>query len=216
MIASCKAGKGNSVYFWSDTWDLGVPKWKYPQLFSFAKNQNISLQKFLSQDAYANFFTPLSEEAVEQWSELDNLIQRLELVSSKDDRWSYIWGSSVFTPKLAYKQLQGSFIAHPLFSWLWKSCCRGKHKFFDWLLFCDRLNTRAILGRKNRPLDNFNCVLCLHGYEETLEHLLFQCSYSQWCWCLLHISWSALDCCLDRIVDGRQRFGQRIYREILL
>jgi hypothetical protein len=90
MIASCKARKGNSICFWSDTWDLGVLKWRYPQLFSFAKNQNISLQKFLSQDAYTNFFTPLSEEAANQWTELDILIQSLELVSSVDDRWSYI------------------------------------------------------------------------------------------------------------------------------
>jgi hypothetical protein len=47
MLASCKAGRGNSICFWSDTWDLGVLRWKYPQLFSFAKNQNVSIKKFL-------------------------------------------------------------------------------------------------------------------------------------------------------------------------
>jgi hypothetical protein len=44
---------------------LGVLKWQLPQLFSFAKNQNISVEKFLSQDVYANFSTPLTVEAAE-------------------------------------------------------------------------------------------------------------------------------------------------------
>jgi hypothetical protein len=129
--------------FGNDSWDLGVLKWKYPQLFSFAKKQSISLLKFLSQDVYANFFTQLSDEAAAQWNELADLLNNLPNLGISEDSWSYIWGTTTFTRKLAYKQLQGTCVAHPLFSWLWKSCGRGKHKFFGWLLFCDRL----ILGK---------------------------------------------------------------------
>jgi hypothetical protein len=83
-------------------------------------------------------------------NELADLLHNLPNLVISEDSWSYIWGSATFTPKLAYKQLQGTCVAHPLFSWLWKSCGRGKHKFFGWLLFCDRLNTRDILKRKKR------------------------------------------------------------------
>jgi hypothetical protein len=109
---------GNTVCFWSDTWNLGVLKWQFPQLFSFCKNQNISVEKFLSHDVYANFSTPLSVEAAEQWFHLSDMLHSLEITSSRDDHLSFIWGSLVFTPKLAYNQLQGSCHAHPLFKWL--------------------------------------------------------------------------------------------------
>jgi hypothetical protein len=108
MIASCQVDKGNTVYFWSDTWNSGVLKWKFPVLFSVAKNQNISLHKFLSQDAFANFFTPLSEEVADQWYQLSNLIQNLHIMASDDDHRTYIWGIPESTPKLSYS-------AHPLF-----------------------------------------------------------------------------------------------------
>jgi hypothetical protein len=38
--------------------------------------------------------------------------------------------------------------APPIFKWMWKSCVKGKHKFFFWLLLMDRLNTRELLKRK--------------------------------------------------------------------
>jgi hypothetical protein len=82
-----------------------------------------------------------------------------------------IFGSHVFTPKLAYTQIEGTLDAHPILKWLWKSCGRSRQKFFCWLLFCDRLNTREILRRKRRTLDNFCCVLCTQQQEKTMAHL---------------------------------------------
>lgn len=35
----------------------------FPQLFSFVRNENISVRKLFSQDAYSNFFIPLSMDA---------------------------------------------------------------------------------------------------------------------------------------------------------
>lgn len=112
--------------------------------------------------------------------------------------------------------MQGSCHAHPVFKWLWNSCARGRHKFFGWLLFCDRLNTRYILRRKIKILDDYSCILCSCNLNESWEHLFFNCSFSWWCWRLLSISWSQLASCLDRIVDGRHKFCQCIYREIFL
>jgi hypothetical protein len=36
----------------------------------------------------------------------------------------------------------------PHFSWLWKSFCESKHKFFFWILLNDILNTINLVGRK--------------------------------------------------------------------
>jgi hypothetical protein len=65
-------------------------------------------------------------------------------------------------------------------------------------------------------LDEYTCVLYTSGQEESMEHLFFNCAFSQWCWRLLHISRSQLDNHLDRIVDGRRKFGNRMYREVFL
>jgi hypothetical protein len=63
--------------------------------------------------------------------------------------------------------------ASPLFFGLWASCNLGKHKFFFWLLIRDILNTTNLLRRKNMELDDYTCVLCNGGHEETSFHLFF-------------------------------------------
>jgi hypothetical protein len=45
-----------------------------------------------------------------------------------------------------------------------------------WLLLNDTLNTRNILRRRRKYLeDGYNCVLCLEDVEESVEHLFFGC-----------------------------------------
>jgi hypothetical protein len=56
---------------------------------------------------------------------------------------------------------------------MWKSCVRGKQKFFFWLLLKDRLSTRNLLRRKHMSLPDYNCVLCTTNVEETLQTLIF-------------------------------------------
>jgi hypothetical protein len=64
----------------------------------------------------------------------------------------------------------------PLFSWLWSFENFGKHKFF-WLLLKDRLNTRNLLRRKNKVLEDYNCAISNSGTEETCMHLFFECPF---------------------------------------
>jgi hypothetical protein len=101
-----------------------------------------------------------------------------------------------------------------LYKWLWKSCVRGKHKFFYWLLLKDWLNTRNLLRRKTMVLPNYNCVLCVSGSEETLVHLFFSCSFSQWCWRFVGINWDLSLMTSDMIIAGRRLFHSRIFREM--
>jgi hypothetical protein len=98
VLASCNVAEATPFVFWSDTWNVGVLKWKFPQLFSFAKNQKILVESFLSQDVYANFSTPLTVEGAEQWIQLSAMLHNMQSTTNGDDHWSYIWGSLVFTP----------------------------------------------------------------------------------------------------------------------
>jgi hypothetical protein len=65
---------------------------------------------------------------------------------------------------------------------------QGQHKFFVWLLV-DRLNTRNLLKRNHFALPSYNCVLCQGNVEETVEHLFFECPFSEWCWRLMNVQW---------------------------
>jgi hypothetical protein len=67
-IASPKAGSGNTFLLWEDVWNGCLLRQEFPLLFSFAKNQNISLERYLqNQDPGANFHIPLSIEAMDEF-----------------------------------------------------------------------------------------------------------------------------------------------------
>lgn len=158
---------------------------------------------------------PLSSQAADQLTQVQALLNNLHLDPNVDDIWNYVWGSQ-FSSKKAYKALKGTMEASPLFRWLWSSSNLGKHKFFFWLLLRDGLNTRNLLRRKNRNLDDYSCVLCNNGIEETLEHLFFSCSFSQDCWDTLHIYWNLNLDPLDMVIEARRSFGHPIFREIMI
>jgi hypothetical protein len=102
-----------------------------------------------------------------------------KLILGEKDNWSYILGNSEFSSQKAYKALIGSQPAVPLFSWIWKSSCQSKHKFFFWLLLNDRINTRNLLGRKRMALLTYNCATLECNREETLQHLFWTCPFAQ-------------------------------------
>jgi hypothetical protein len=58
----------------------------------------------------------------------------------------------------------------------------NKCKVFFWQLLNDRLSTRELLKQRNMVLNDYNCILCNLGTEESLVHLLLA---SPFCDCLL-------------------------------
>jgi hypothetical protein len=80
----------------------------------------------------------------------------------------------------------------------------------------DRLNTRNLLRRKNMHLDDYSCVLCFSGTEETAFHLFFECSFSQDCWSSISISWNLSLPPLDMVIDAQTNFGNAIFRELFI
>lgn len=202
----CKVSLGDIVSFWNDLWEFGVLKWCFPHLYSFAKRKNISVFKFLANDIPQHVILPLSVVAAHQLQELVDLVNRNLPVDYSNDEWNYIWGSVVFTSKLAYTHLRGTLPASPLFKWMWRSCVQPKHKFFFWLLLRDRINTRNILKRKNMHLPSYHCVLCVQHEEETLHHLFVECPFSQACWIFLGVQWDLELSPLDMVMSSRDKF----------
>lgn len=96
MIASCTAKKGNSISFWNDLWDLGVLKWRFLELFSFARKCRLFVAQFNYWELSRNFRLPLSQQAATQLQMLTSELENINLSFADDDIWSYIWGSPNF------------------------------------------------------------------------------------------------------------------------
>lgn len=181
---------GQSCLLWEDNWIDGsvrAAKLKYPELFSFAKTNNIPISNALVNNLSNHLFhLPLSTMAFSQLQALRGYLEDLN-VNEENDLWGYTWGSNIFLATKIYRRLIGQHQVHPVFRWLWKTICQPKHKIFFWLLLKDRLSTRNILRRKNMHLETYNCELCQLATEETLHHLFLECPFARSCWGILNL-----------------------------
>ena len=158
FLTKCIIQAGDTAKFWKD-WTDDIVQHRWPHLFSFALDTNISVHRVVSAATVDDLFVlPLSEEAYQEWEMFEELIHGLEIRHDKDE-WVYSWGKDYCVSK-AYKFFQGEPHLEPSFSWLWNSCCQKKHKVFAWYLLHNRLNTRALLQRKNFHLHDYNCIMC--------------------------------------------------------
>jgi hypothetical protein len=89
------------------------------------------------------------------------------------DSWHFIWGLhryfSCHYYQYQFRELKPSMLVLRI----WESKCIPKIKFFAWLLLNDRINTRNMLRRRRKVLEEgYNCVMCQYSVEETV-HLFF-------------------------------------------
>jgi hypothetical protein len=187
-----------------------------PELYSFAKKPDISLKNASSASSIVSLFNlPLSIEAFQQFQQIENIFQNLQLDGVKDV-WLYIWGSSIFTSKRAYRHLIGTCSAHPIFKWIRKSSNQHKHKVLFWLLSRDRLSTCNILKRKHFHLPSYDCVLCSVNTEETLVHLFLECDLAIACWSLIRVTVSNYNDPIQFFEDFRRQLGVPFFMEIII
>ena len=129
----------------------------------------------------------------------------------------FIWGSNIYSSQKFYAFSYRNMTTSPSFTWLWKSKCIPRIKFFGWLLFVDRLNTRNMLRRRHYHLDNgYNCVMCSLGIEEDINHLFFDYPFAQTCWQTLHIHWGNDHDVHAKIILGKINNAHLFFMEIFL
>ena len=146
--------------------------------------QTLQLSKWLKLGFLDEVFQlPLSEEAMLEFMMLQQQVQQIELSTGAADSWT-LFGNFV---KNSSKKLYDLAFSHltptPNFKWIWKSKCSPRLKFFAWLMFVDRLNTKSMLQRRHlNSAHNTLYVLCDQQVEEDISHLFFGCGFAQSCW----------------------------------
>jgi hypothetical protein len=161
------------------------------------------------------FNLPLSQTAFDQVQTLQQMMQATNL-EVEDDIWAYSGGSTKFSSSKMYKKLIGHHPNDPAYRWIWKSYCQPKHKVFSWLLLKDRLSTRNILRRKHMHIDNYNCVLCNQGTEETTEHVFLHCPFAQQCWGLFNLVVSTVSGVIDNFNAIKRQLHSQFFMEAII
>ena len=65
-------------------------------------------------------------------------------------------------------------------------------------------------------LDDYNCVLCNLGCEETSFHLFFECPFSRDCCATIPVDGNLNLTPLDMVLQARADFNNAIFREIAI
>jgi hypothetical protein len=147
-VAQCDFIQENSILLWQDKWSALPLKDTWTHLYSFCKDEGISIkQALLVPEASDLFYFPLSEEALLQFHFFQALILDLEPAMGMDT-WK-VFGNAVTTKfSCVYSSLVDFGGTIYALKWIWQGCCQQKHKVFFWLMVHNRLNTRAMLQRK--------------------------------------------------------------------
>jgi hypothetical protein len=105
---------------------------KLPRLFTFAKNQKISVVTFFeTANIIDHFHLPLSEQAFQELQELQIIVQSIQMGDEEKDQWHYIWGSKKYTSKCFYNHPYKNFEPPGSFLWIWNSRCCNKLRVFS-------------------------------------------------------------------------------------
>jgi hypothetical protein len=171
---------GQTCLLWDDLWIGQVRKQESPELYLF---KSISVKKAHHNTDITDLFSlPLSVEAFNQFQILQLEFSALVLNDEINNSWTYIWGSTLCSSSKTYRALTGHSQVEPIFIWLWKTSCQGKHKIFFWLILKDKWSTRDMIKRRGMNLDDSQCVLCQQSVYETVMHLIFYCPFAKECW----------------------------------
>jgi hypothetical protein len=192
---------------------------KFPRLYSFAKKKDISVAHFLTHNQLQDqFHLPLSVEAFQEYQQMQQIIQQIQISGQEKDSWSYIWGNNRYTSSKFYHFPYRNVEPPPPFIWIWDSRCSNKLKVFVWLLLMDMLNVRNILRRKKHKIqdNNYNCPICTMNVEETTFHLFFKCPFSTQCWKHLGITWDFNLPFHMMMVKARHLFNSDFFMEIFI
>ena len=170
----------------------------------------------LAKDLDSIFDLSLSPNAYDELLDLSHSLQFIYFDLDSKDVWTFIWGNQVYSSQRYYKMVFQNF--HPsIFRKLWKSKCTPRLKFFAWLLFVDRLNTRSMLIRRHFNVQpNSWCVLCSSNSDEDTEHLFFSCPFASTCWQKLGFHWPSIADINERVLSPMATMGLPFFMEIFI
>jgi hypothetical protein len=188
-VVTTEVGNETNTKFWKDKWLNGKRIADlFPKLIGAIPKRLINCrtvqEAIVSAKWISNIREALSVGVLSDYLQLCDLISGTELQPEVEDRHIFsIASNGVYSAKSAYEGLFLGSVTFGHYKRIWKSWALPKCRFFLWLVAHKRCWTADRLAKRglNHP---DKCLLC-DQEEETIDHLLVQCSFSREFWYLL-------------------------------
>lgn len=179
-------GDGQKIMFWSDPWLDGASlHYLAPNLLKLVptriRNRRTLVQALQDQNWTHDISGDLNEAAIQELEFLWDRALAVQIQEGVDDRFIWKWTTNgKYSARSAYLALHTGATSLYGADLIWKSWAPLKVKMFLWLAFlrrhwtADRRIRHGLQARRT-------CLLC-DQEDESMEHILIRCSYSQQIW----------------------------------
>jgi hypothetical protein len=179
---------GRTTAFWNDVW-TGLGKFKeiFPNLYTFANNSFCIVRSQFKDNAWnLDLYSNLSQSADNERLQLQLYLQTHHpmLNDATDERLLITTGRKPTTGDFC-KLLCDRGTRWLPYDWVWTKIVPNRHKFFLWLAFHGRLNTKDNMTKKKWCQDA-GCDLC--PAVESIDHITLHCKFSIWAWDKCHLA----------------------------
>ena len=179
-------GNGANTKFWTDRWLQGSSiKLLAPNLFATVPKRRVkkrTVQEALMDNQWVQDIQGHhSVEVLSEFLDIWDLVQETLLLPEVEDvhKWK-LDISGQFSTKTAYEALFLGAVQFEPSTLIWKNWGPRKCKFFLWLVAHNRCWTADRLARRGLPHPE-HCPFC-DQEDETIQHLLCSCVFSQQFW----------------------------------
>jgi hypothetical protein len=170
---------GKKTRLWKDSWLCEKPLCTlFPDLFRICENPEVTIFQTALDPQVVSFNRWLIDNLRIGWEKILLEVNKLQLTNELD---VVVWkfsNNGLFNVKSVYKALTYSD-ADPYHKTIWKGKIPAKIKIFLWLIMNNAILTEDNMIRrqwKGSP----TCYFC--EQDESISHLLFQCSCAKAVW----------------------------------
>jgi hypothetical protein len=173
-------GADSKLSFWNDLWVGEVPlRVRFPSLFQKSSDTDLSIALAYSEEGWRiPFRRSLDQNDLQNWRELCNLVEDIDLPNAPDSISWHLDSSGKFSTRSLYLEMCKKPKV-PLTKYLWNCDIPLKIKIFTWQLTRGRLPSNDQILLRLGPSEG-DCSLC--GDIEHVDHIFFQCPLAQFLW----------------------------------
>lgn len=159
----------------------------------------------------------MSRVAYNEFLVFKDPLDQLRDDTDQTDVWIYQWNGGLYSARQYYRHQFRDTVPSPPFCWIWKGKCMPRIKFFAWLLLADRLNTRELLRRRHKHLEEgYACVMCPDQIDESTFHLFFECTSSISIWFAIGIQWDLQGDACETLVHQRENIVGPYFMDLFM
>ncbi|KAL4570624.1 hypothetical protein LXL04_026282 [Taraxacum kok-saghyz] len=210
-------GRGDKTSFWHEEWTgSGILKDIFPLLYKIEKEKNCTvLERLVTSEENPSYNWKWKKARLSTEEDIERLccefiLQEMHL-SNEVDTWVWKTGTvDQFSVKSIRSLWESSKYPELEYKHWWNNWVPLKVNFLGWRAVLNRLPSKQELKKRQVTIPSTNCDLC-NMAEETCEHILIQCSWTEEIWALVR-DWCGMDFTgthtMEQRIEASLKMGQ--------